>query len=176
MSGPAEVVSAIQALVAGVADVAADPAERIRLLTALATVSVPAGGNVGLAAVGRRVALAALTRAAASCPLGSYEDAEALRTGVCGLLVEEETVAADGGEDEVVAALRTLREAVDRDLRRRGADLSPLRSVEVKANLPALVLAHRLYGDATRAPEMTRMAGDPPNPLFMSERFRALAR
>lgn len=176
MSAPAELVAAVLALVAGVAETAADPADRVRLLTALATAPAVAGGDAGLAALGRRAALSALARATAACQPRSYDEAEALRRDVCGLLQAEELVAADGGEDAAVAALRAVRGAVDRDLRRRGANLSPLRQVEVKASLPALVLAHRLYGDAGREPEMTRMAGDPPNPVFMPERFTGLAR
>ncbi|TPG53272.1 hypothetical protein EAH89_17290 [Roseomonas nepalensis] len=176
MSTPAELVAAMLALVAGVAETAADPSDRVRLLMALAEAPMPAGGNAALAAVGRRAALSALARAATACQPRSYDEAESLRTDVCELLATEEIVAADAGEDAVATALRAVRGAVDRDLRRRGANLSPLRPVEVKALMPSLVLAQRLYGDAGREPEITRMAGDPPNPIFMPERFTALAR
>lgn len=176
MSTPAELVASMLALVAGVADSAPDPSDRVRLLRALAASPMPAGGDAALAALGRRAALSALARAASACEPRSYDEAEALRTDVCGLLAAEEIVAADAGEDSIVSALRAVRGALDRDLRRRGANLSPLRQVEVKASLPSLVLAQRLYGDAGREPEMTRMAGDPPNPVFMPTRFTGLAR
>jgi len=176
MSTPAELAAAILVLVAGVAESATDPSDRVRLLRALAASPMPAGGNPSLAALGRRAALSAMARAATACQPRSYDEAEGLRTDVCALLTAEELVAADAGEDAVVSALRAVRGAVDRDLRRRGANLSPLRQVEVKASLPSLVLAQRLYGDAGREPEMTRMAGDPPNPVFMPTRFTGLAR
>lgn len=176
MSAASELIAAVVALVAGVADCATDPAERVRLLTPLATAPAPTGVDPGLAAVGRRSALASLARATAACQPRSYDEAEALRRDVCAMFEAEELVAADAGEDAVAAALRTVRGAVDRDLRRRAANLSPLRQIEMKSSLSALVLAHRLYGDARREAELARMAGDPPNPLFMPQRFTGLAR
>ncbi|WP_043838850.1 hypothetical protein [Muricoccus aerilatus] len=176
MSGASELIAAVVALVAGVAECATDPADRVRLLSPLATAPTPAGGDAGLAAVGRRAALAALARATAACQPRSYDEAEALRRGSCAMFEAEELVAADAGEDAVAAALRTVRGAVDRDLRRRAANLSPLRKIEMKVSLSATVLAHRLYGDARREAELARMAGDPPNPLFMPQRFKGLAR
>lgn len=176
MSAPADLVAAMQALVAGVADTAADPSDAVRMLVALATAPATEGGSGALDALARRAALASLGRASASVQPRSYDEAQALRTAACGLLADEEIVAADAGEDAVAAALRALRGAVDRDLSRRGASLSPLRQVALRASLPALVVAQRLYGDAARADELIGMAGDPPNPVFMPERFRGLAR
>jgi prophage DNA circulation protein len=176
VSTPAELVASIQALAAGVADTASDPIDRVRLLTALAAAPTTQGGDVSLAAVGRRAALAALARAATVARLRSYDEAQALRTSVCGLLAAEELVAADAGEDAVVAALRALRGAVDRDLARRGANLSPLRTVERDAPLPALVLAHRLYGDAARTDGLVEECGDVPNPCFLAGQFKVRAR
>lgn len=175
MTAAAELIAGVRALVLGVSDTAADPADRIRLLTALATAAPPVDGDPTLAAVGRRAALAALARATSECRPRSYDDAVALRDAVCGLLAGEERVASDAGEDGVARALRSLRGIVGRDLDRRGASLSPLRDVTLKASVPSLVLAHRLYGDAGRAGELAEMAGDPPRPTFMPRGFRALA-
>jgi prophage DNA circulation protein len=176
LSTPAELVAAMQALVAAVGDTASDPADRVRLMAAMAVAEAPQGGDGALAAVARRAALAALARAAAAYAPASYDEALALRSTVCGLLADEEVIAADAGEDTVAAALRDLRGAVYRDLTARGASLSPLRQVTLAASLPAEVLAQRLYGDAGRADELVEMAGDPPNPVFMPTSFKGMAR
>jgi prophage DNA circulation protein len=176
VSTPAELLAAMKDLVAGVAEASLDPFDRVRVLTALVGAPMPPDGSAALASFGRRAALAALARAASECQPRSYDEAVDLRDSVCGLIETEETLAADAGEDGAVAALRTLRGAVDRDLTSRGASLSPLRDLEMKASLPALVLAQRFYGTAAREDEVVQMAGDPPNPLFMPERFRGLAR
>ncbi|MFH5924547.1 hypothetical protein [Roseomonas xinghualingensis] len=176
MSSPAELIAALRALVAGVADAVFDPEERLDALMALATASGGAEEDQALAAVGRRTALAALARAVSDWDPRSFDDAVGRRDRIIALFDAEEIAAADDGQDAVAAALRALRGAVDRDLTRRAANLSPLRPVTVQAQLPALVLAQHLYGDARREGELTRMAGDPPNPCFMPSQFRALAR
>lgn len=56
--------------------------------------------------------------------------------------------------DPVYVALVTLRTAVIRDLNLRGSNLAQLTSLTPAATLPSLVLAHQLYGDATRADEL----------------------
>lgn len=63
--------------------------------------------------------------------------------------------------------LVTLRAAAVQDLRRRGTALPSLRHYTPGARLPALVLAHRLYGDAKRDGEIisrnrVRHPGDVP--------------
>ncbi|MEW6648146.1 MAG: DNA circularization N-terminal domain-containing protein [Pseudomonadota bacterium] len=57
-------------------------------------------------------------------------------------------------DDGVFEALEALRAAVTTDLRERGARLPELRSYTPQATLPALVIAHRLYGDCERADEI----------------------
>lgn len=57
--------------------------------------------------------------------------------------------------DPVYQALAALRVAVSVDLRTRGARLPELGSYTPPTTLPALVIAHHLYGDATRADEIT---------------------
>lgn len=57
-------------------------------------------------------------------------------------------------DDAVYQALESLRAVVAEDLRTRGAQLPSLVVYTPKATLPALVVAHRIYGDATRADEI----------------------
>ncbi|MFA6971627.1 MAG: DNA circularization N-terminal domain-containing protein [Gallionella sp.] len=56
--------------------------------------------------------------------------------------------------DAVYAVLASLKSAVVRDITVRGADLAQVVSYTPRTTLPALVVAHQLYGDATRADEI----------------------
>ncbi|SFT73738.1 DNA circularization protein [Halomonas saccharevitans] len=56
--------------------------------------------------------------------------------------------------DAVYATLVTLRAKVSEDLRARAVALPGLTTYTPQATMPALVVAHRLYGDATRADEV----------------------
>ncbi len=62
-------------------------------------------------------------------------------------------------DDTVYQALSALRVAISQDLRTRGARLPELREHTLSATLPALVVAHALYGDATRADELIARNG-----------------
>jgi len=68
---------------------------------------------------------------------------------------------ADALEDEAASApaavfdaLMDLRAAVVRDITARGADLPRLATISMPATLPALVVAYRFLGDATREAEI----------------------
>ncbi len=63
---------------------------------------------------------------------------------------EAETVTSDA----VYQALGQLRAAVVRDVTARSADLARVIRYTPKATLPALVVAHHLYGDASRADDL----------------------
>ena len=76
------------------------------------------------------------------------------------------TEAGDLGDDGPFLALQALETAVVADLIARGASLAPLVTRTFGTNLPALVVAARLYGDATRADELVDRV-DPVHPLFM---------
>lgn len=187
MSTPAEFAAAVQAVAEALRAAADDPADQVRLLAALADFrpaeatgadAVGAAMGEAQAAVGdlcRRAAVVALARAAAAHAPASYDAAVALRDLACGLLEAEVTAAADQGEDATAAALRALRAAVAEDLTARAADLARLRDVRTAAPLPALALAHRLYGDAGRADELAAYAGAA-DPNFLPVEFRALSR
>lgn len=56
--------------------------------------------------------------------------------------------------DDVFSAMRTLRAEVIRDLGSRAANMARVRRLQLEASVPAVVLAHQLYGDATRAGEV----------------------
>jgi prophage DNA circulation protein len=59
------------------------------------------------------------------------------------------------------------------DLNARANQLSPVVQIGFNANLPALVVAQILYGDATREPDLTAR-NDPVNPGFLPLSIEAL--
>lgn len=177
--------SAVQALPTAMLAAIADPADQVRLMTSLAGY-VPSG-NTTTSAIGsamasmqsasgdlfRRTAIAAVATASASYQPTSSDDAVAMRTNVVQLIDDEMKTAGDQGEDETYDALRALRAAVVDDLNARGAGLASMRSFSFQASMPALVLANRIYRDATRADDLIAEA-NPVHPAFFPTTFKAL--
>lgn len=187
MSGTDTFASSARALAAALLAATTDPADSIRMLSTLATFypSTPTSNSgVGLAratmqtACGdlfRRAALAALCRAAAKYQASSSDDALVVRQQICDLLDAEILIAGNEGADASFNALRTLRAAVVRDLTQRGAKLAPLMTVASPNPVPALVIAQRLYRDASRADELV-VEANPRHPAFMPNSFTALSK
>jgi prophage DNA circulation protein len=163
----------LAALAEAVRAAAIDPAVQIRLLIDLADYS-PVSDPTGTAAVCRRMALISLCRASAAYQPSSYQDAITLRTEMAALLDAEITAAADSGQAETYQAFRALRLQVTNDLTTKAGSLPQVVTETLAAALPALAVAYRLYGDATRADDLIARA-DPPNPNFMPASFEALA-
>lgn len=117
-----------------------------------ATGTTPSRARVldNAAAVGalvRQAAVVEAAREAAAMDYESFDQAQTLRDELADA-IDDVTLTAD---DASYAALVDLRAAVVRDIALRGADLSRLVQVTPAATLPALVLAHQIHGDATRA-------------------------
>lgn len=169
----------VASLVAALVEACADPADALRLLNKLiefapqgaSAISVEGSALVDLT---RRAAVIALAQESAVYQPSSYDDAFSTMLSVCAAIDDEITLVGDAGLDDTYSALRALRVAVVTDLRRRGALLAPIRIFTVGAPIPALVLAQRFYGDASRADDLVRQAGGD-NPLFMPTSFKALA-
>jgi prophage DNA circulation protein len=186
MSTPSDFAEAVQTLAASLLAATIDPADSIRLLTALAdftpaSTTPQSQQGAAMAAIQsatgdlcRRTAVIALARAATNYQPSSYDDAAAIRNRVCDLLDNEITIAGDQGEDTTYSALRALRFAVVQDLTARGANLAPIKTFAIGAPMPALVLANRFYRDASRGDELVTHA-DPIHPAFMPTTFQALA-
>lgn len=80
------------------------------------------------------------------------EDAMAVRDELADRLnLEMETAS-----DQVYQTLAGLRAALVRDITERGARLARIVRITPPATVPAVVLAHRLYGDAMREGEIVR--------------------
>ncbi|HEX3809610.1 MAG TPA: DNA circularization N-terminal domain-containing protein [Rhizomicrobium sp.] len=185
-SDPAALATAAQGLAAALLAATVDPADGVRLLSALAEIEPPipfdpsqigvsvAAMQFGCASLFRRAALAALVRAATSYQPASSDDAAALRDTIADALDAEILVAGDSADDQSFMALRQMRTAAIRDLNARGASLPPMTNFVFSAMLPALALANRIYRDAGRSDELVSEA-NPPHPAFMPSQFRALA-
>lgn len=105
----------------------------------------------------RGTAVAEAAVQATSIEFESQQDAIAVRDE---LLDAMDAIAeADDAGDDLFQALRSLRAAVVRDIQARGADLARLATYTPTQTMPALVLAYRLYGDATRADEVIARNG-----------------
>jgi prophage DNA circulation protein len=180
---PDALAALVEAMRAGIND----PADQVAVLLALAgfTFADNAGGAVGIgaamaamrdamAAACRRAALVSLARASASYQPSSYNDAAALRETLAAALDTEMTAAGDAGQDASYAALKALRAAVVQDLTTRGASLPSVVAVNLQLALPALVIAQRLYLDASRSDQITAESGAI-HPAFCPTTFQALA-
>jgi prophage DNA circulation protein len=98
----------------------------------------------------RRIALAEAARALSAVVFTSSTQARALRDALADALDAEMTLA----PDPIYASLRALRTGMIADVTARGGSLVPAVSYTPPATLPALVIAQRLYGDATRADDI----------------------
>lgn len=94
-----------------------------------------------------QTALIESARVASDIEFDSFDEAVAVREELDEKLDEQMMVA----DDETYMALNEVRIAMIKDISTRSADLARTVSYEPKATLPALVIAHELYGDATQA-------------------------
>ena len=101
---------------------------------------------------GRMAALTA-SRLVADTDWVSRNDAEAAGRDTLAL-IDHEMTTSEPIADAVYGALVTLRAKVSEDLRERAVALPGITTYTPQTTLPALVVAHRLYGDATRADEI----------------------
>ncbi|PXW23412.1 DNA circularization protein [Paraburkholderia caballeronis] len=186
VSDTATFTSAVQAFVAAFSASASGPSDGIRLLTTLAGYAPAAdftGSTIGsvmqamqdcTAALFRRAAIAAIAQTVANWQPASADDAAAMTSTVTDLLDAEIETAANADDDASFGALRELRNGVVTDLRSRGGGLAALATMTFSDTMPALTIAHRVYGDATRADQLVQQV-QPVHPLFMPTSFRALA-
>ncbi|MBN3852012.1 DNA circulation family protein [Paraburkholderia sp. Ac-20340] len=185
-SDAASLNTAAQAYVVALAATMSGPSDAIRSLINLSSFT-PTGtftdSAIGTAmsttstatsALLRRAAIAQLAQTVAIYQPSSYDDAVSMMSTVTSLLDDEIEIAGDASDDNSYTALRSMRSAVVADLQARAADLASLATMSFGTTLPALVLAHRIYGDASRADQLVQQIA-PVHPLFMPSTFQALA-
>ncbi len=171
---------AVQGVASAILAVASTPGDALRGLATMATFQ-PVGNADGdglvvqgaCADVFRRAALSSMAIAGSNYQPASSNDATAARNQVLDILDAQVDVAGDQFEDDVYSALKALRAQVVQDLNARGAQLPTLVTVSFGTELPSLVLAQRLYRDASRADELVTRA-NPIHPAFMPRQFEAL--
>ncbi len=95
----------------------------------------------------RAALIAGAATAAAEADFATYDDALVVRAALLDALDTEVATA----DDAVYQTLASLRTAVVKDFAGRAASLPGLTSYTLSATLPALVVAHAIYGDADRA-------------------------
>lgn len=100
----------------------------------------------------QRAAVIEASRSSSQANYDSYDDAVSVRD----TLMEEldRQMELDTTSDIIYQSLLTLRTPMINDLRLRGENLARLRRYTPATTLPALVLAHNLYGDTTRESEL----------------------
>lgn len=99
----------------------------------------------------RTASAAELVRAASTIEYASYEDARATRDAVGDRLDVLALEAADRGDDDAARLFDRLRLALHRDIAARGQTLARVHQLDLARTEPALVLAHRLYGNRPAA-------------------------
>lgn len=122
----------------------------------------------------QRHALIAETRRLATIVFTNRDDVDAARTRLTSAFDAAIEQASETGEYQVMRDFVTLFTAIQRHLASTAIPLPRVVSYEMPASLPSLVLAHRLYGDASRRVELEQQ-NRVPHPLFMPKTGRALA-
>lgn len=157
---PVELATSISRLVHGLRDIAETPAEALGVLKTLSGFGSTLKPVVGSTAARLQqaanqraltdlvssVAAAEAVKAMAETDFASYQDAVAARNEVADLVEALAERAADDGRDAAYLALNLARQAMVRDINARAADLAKLYTITPVATVPALVLAHSLYG------------------------------
>lgn len=100
-----------------------------------------------------RAATLAAARLVADTDWMSRQDAQAAGANTLAL-IDRQMTTDEAITDVVYAVLVDLRAKVSDDLRTRAVALPGMTTYTPQRTLPALVVAHRLYGDATRADEI----------------------
>ncbi len=125
-----------------------------------------AGNQVLLAQLVQCAAASAAVSVVASMDFTSYDDAIGIRDPLADQLDDLAVSIADSGNSALANAVDTLRVAMIIDVTARGGSLARLYQWTPPAPMPALVIAQRLYQDATRADEICDR-NDIANPLFV---------
>lgn len=164
VSTPEDLVAGLQGVLAAVGDLGDAAIDVFLALTTAAgdpiTVAVAdtdadndaAGNRTALDRIVRRTSLAEAARTSTTLTFASYDEAVELRDVLADRLADEGEAS---GSADVVDAFANLRGGVVDDLTSRATGLARLRDLTPTRTLPACVLAYELYGDASRADEIT---------------------
>jgi len=162
---PAEMASALTGTLSGIRSSLQSPFQALDIYTTLfgsdtdtSNMSVATSNRVQLKentdafnSLVKRSAIAEACRTIAIINWESLDDAINIRDQVLGAIDEEmEQPMGDG----VFNAMSGLRAAIAEDIRIRGAKMPRIKHFTTEAQLPALVLAHRIHNDVSRDNEI----------------------
>lgn len=164
IAAPAEMAGRVIALVGQIRSLATNPLAALPALRGLmgfggdlaAVLGVTPSrdrqrlNQAALVALTRRAAAAEAVIAVSEISFESYDQAAAIRDDLAAALDVLALEAGDASEDDAWRALEALRAALIRDVEARGGSRARVFTHVPAATLPALVLAHRIYGDAGR--------------------------
>ena len=141
--------------------------------------AIAAEGGAGAAAALIRVrcigfCLVQQAQVLADTTFTSRQDVDAAAAVIHPAFSAAEEAAADAGDQEIYRALVTLHAGVTRDLTTRARPLPRLVAYVFPQSMPALALANRLYGDASRTGDLIA-ENKASHPLFMPASGRALS-
>lgn len=180
LATPAALATQVQSLLGQIDDLATFPEDALSGFQGLMTFGgelpqpattttsgqIEADNQAALVQVFQAAAAAAAVRLAAELDYSSYDAASALRDQLSDAIDDIATSAADAGDYDLWVQLGDLRFAMVNDLTARGASLDQLYAYTPPVTEPALVIAYRLYADATRADEIVNRNAII-NPLFV---------
>lgn len=109
-----------------------------------------------LGAFMRDSALIALAERAPDVEMETRSELIGFRTGLANALQMMISDASSDGRHDAFRATRALRSQVIKDLTARAPTLAEVIDMPVLTTQPSLLLAHRIYGDASRATELAR--------------------
>lgn len=132
-----------------------------------------ASNNLAIADVVQRFALIESARAGSEMDFQTYDEAIAWRDDITARL---DAATETAGSDDVFDSLRELRLEAARDIDRRAVDMPSLRQVQPPEVMPSVVLAYRVYGDATRGEEIAQRNGVPHPGFVPPQRLSVLNR
>jgi len=168
LTNPPALVAGVFTAVAGVGDLAAYSDDAIAQLSGMIGFGAALPAVVGstpsrLAQAANQTALVQLIQCAAAAAVvsqvaqtdfSSYDEAVGVRDPLADQLDTLATAIADGGDDNLATSIDALRLAMVRDVTARGASLASLYAYIPSVTEPAVVIAQRLYGDASFADDI----------------------
>ena len=168
---PAEMAAAIAGSINNVRNSLADPLRALAIYDSLSSADVTASSTSpgttpgrqqqaasrsALVALVQRVAVIEGVRSSSQIDYSTADEAEKVSQQRQALIEQQQINNGTQSDinDDLYQSLRTLRTAMVTDLRIRGARLPKIRSIQLDANQPAIVLAHQLYENVDRANEI----------------------
>lgn len=178
---------AISDVLTALKDAAADPLDAIALLYLMAGFRIPynlvtGDDEYGLglqylalatAQTARVLSIYQLAQAVSTYIPNSQQDAFNLRKRVASLIDSEMTLATKGFKDNYYQGMSKVRIVVIEYLNNAAIILPPAEQYTFQSNLPAVVLAYRLYQDTTLEADIVAR-NIPADPGFMSLQIEAL--